>query len=90
MRPDPALQAAKRRALLHRLVTDRGPDTGRLVDHLKVRSGAGGANAAALLEDYEQNGAGALVTDLTGDGGGVTLVYFMLDVSALDGTDVLA
>lgn len=90
MRPTHDLQAARRRAMLRQLVTERGPDTGRLVDHLKMRSGPGGANAAALLEDYETNGAGASVSDLTGNSGGTTLVYFMLDVSALDGTDALA
>ena len=85
---DPGLDAARTRGNLRRLVRDRGPDTGRDVDSLKARSADGAA--AALLAGYE---AGQILyeatTELTSRDGDGVLVAFMLDVSSVDGDDVL-
>ena len=90
MRPSTQLNAERRRALLRQVVTARGPDTGRLVDRLKLRSGPGGDVAEQLLAGFETNGPEyARGTDLTVRSGNATLTLFVLDVSDLDGGDVL-
>lgn len=87
MRPDPMRQE-RQRTNLRRLVRERGPDTGRDVDHLKHRSQNGAADA--LLAAYEA-GAVALgqVTELSVRDATSGYAVFMLDVSSLGGADGL-
>ncbi|MBI2297655.1 MAG: hypothetical protein HYU66_01665 [Armatimonadetes bacterium] len=91
MRPTSRLDSARTRAVQRRLVRDRGPDAGRAVDRLKLRSGVHGDAAEQLLRQYELGQLDpGLGTDLTGRDGDATLCWFMLGVSELDGADTLA
>ena len=88
--PDSGLLAARRRAMLRDLVTERGPDTGRMIDRLKDRSGAGGEVSERLLWLQEHGGVrNENSADLSRRDGDTGEVFFMLDVSTLGGTDVL-
>jgi len=87
MRPDP-MRGERARTNLRRLVRERGPDTGRDVDHLKHRSQNGASDA--LLAAYE---AGAVpvgqVADLSVRDATSGYTLFMLDISTLGGSDGL-
>ncbi len=88
MRPDPSIRAERQRTTLRRLVRERGPDTGRDLDHLKRRSQEGASEA--LLAVYD---AGAVpvgqVAELSVRGVTTGTLLFMLDVSTLGGADTL-
>lgn len=81
--PDPL---DRRRAIdaLRRLVSERGPDSGRRIDHLKQRPSDG---LAALWA------GGAVpvgqVVELTRADGDATLLLHLVGLSAVDGADVV-
>lgn len=87
MRPDPSLGDRRRRAQQRQLVEQRGPDTGRQVDHLKVRQFAGGAEELLRRVELDPGVGGE---DLTGTDGGPITLYITCDMSLTDGTDVTA
>lgn len=81
--PDPL---DRRRAIdaLRRLVSERGPDAGRRIDHLKQRASDGLAAVWA-------GGAApfAHVVELTRADGNATLLLHLIGLSAVDGADVV-
>lgn len=85
MRPDDGLETTRERAVLRRFVTERGPDTGRLVGRLTAR----GAENAAALSGLLESGAvpSARSASLTSPAGTGVQVAFMIGVSAIGGTD---
>ena len=83
------LRAERMRAFLRGLVRERGPDTGRDIDHLKTRSRGG--QAERLLGLLEDGGVAAdQTTALTARDTDDVLVYFMVGISEVGGTDVVA
>ncbi len=86
MRPDPMRQERTRNNL-RKLVVSRGPDVGRDVGRLTFR---GDRAAEGLLASYEAGGVTVGVAqDLTVRSGNSGDTLFMLDVSDLDGDDLL-
>jgi hypothetical protein len=86
--PEHDLDGDARRAAFRRAVIDRGPDAGRALDHLKVRSLS--PAVAALLAQAETAGAAAPEAGrLTTVTGSATVIFFLSDVSTADGPDVL-
>lgn len=71
MRPSIDLQGQRSRAVVRRTLRDRGPDTGREVDHLKLRS----RNSADDLLDLYEGGGGGDPDDLTQTDGTVLFMY---------------
>lgn len=88
MRPTVDFGSERERANLRGLVRQRGPDTGTHLDHLKLRSAYGQAAELANLAAQDPGYLTGGVT-LTRREADTTEVLFMVDVSAVDGTDVL-
>jgi hypothetical protein len=85
MRPDPGVHSERQRTTYRRLVRERGPDTGRDIDHLKLRSQGGAAEE--LLAAYERGAIPVAQTDDLSDR--TNGVLFMVGVSAVGGTDTV-
>jgi|GEM_PF-4854354 len=89
--PDRNLLAQRRRALLGAAIRQQGPDAGRVVNHYVMRSLSPTAQSALALA--ETNGLAVPEAGILSLPPSVGLPaggdVFMLDVSALDGADVL-
>lgn len=86
--PPAELRSARARGALSRFANRHGPDAGREVDHLKLRSLSTAANEA--LSAAEAGGlAVASAGALTGQTGHDTVVFWLWDASRFDGDDQL-
>lgn len=86
--PSAELQSERMRVRLARFASRQGPDAGREVDHLKLRS----LSPLALAALAAAEAGGLAVPDagqLTGRDGDGTVAFWLFDLSRFDGADRL-